>query len=392
MRNVNSEIRQFAACLSLLLAVGQLAVAQSDGDVVDDDENHVTTPAVAPDIREDDIPGKLRRGDLVIVPIPISNPTLDTGLVVVGAYFYPQTETQKNQQPASVTGAGALYTSNDSKLFALAHQSYWDEDSWRLGGAIAHTDLKLTLLLPNSVDNRDRIDWNIKGDIALAKLARKVSGNWYAAVSGRWMDIEQSFGLGMAPGDFGSDPVNTAVDAEIISAGLGIAIENDSRDMPINTYAGHKFELSALFNDEKLGSDNTYQSYKLAYSSYHELSKPIVLAWEIQGCAREGATPVWDACLIPLRGFSALDYIGKQSVAGQFEARWRLNSRWGVVGFAGGGYIKDALFGIRDDTFIPSYGIGLRFMVLQSKRINFRVDYARSKDSDAIYMSIGEAF
>ncbi len=57
MRSVNSEICQFAACLSLLLAVGQLAVAQSDGDVVVDDENHVTTPAVAPDIREDDIPG-----------------------------------------------------------------------------------------------------------------------------------------------------------------------------------------------------------------------------------------------------------------------------------------------------------------------------------------------
>ena len=112
MRNVNSEIRRFAACLSLLLAVGQLAVAQSDGDVVDDD---VTTPAVAPDIREDDMPMKLRRGDLVVVPIPISNPTLDSGLVLVGAYFYPQTEAQKKQQPASVTGAGGLYTSNDSK-------------------------------------------------------------------------------------------------------------------------------------------------------------------------------------------------------------------------------------------------------------------------------------
>ncbi len=389
MRNVNSEIRRFAACLSLLLAVGQLAVAQSDGDVVDDD---VTTPAVAPDIREDDMPMKLRRGDLVVVPIPISNPTLDSGLVLVGAYFYPQTEAQKKQQPASVTGAGGLYTSNDSKLFVVGHQSYWDEDSWRLGGAIGHADLKLTLLLPISIANRDRVDWDIKGDIAMAKLSHKVFGNWYASVSGRWMDIEQTFGIGMAPGSFGSDPSNSALDTDITSVGLGIGIENDSRDMPLNTYAGHKFELSALFNDENLGSDNTYQSYKIAYSSYHELSKPIVLAWEIQGCAREGATPVWDACLIPLRGFSALDYIGKQSVAGQFEARWRLNSRWGVVGFAGGGYTTDSLFDFRDDTFIPSYGIGLRFMVLQAKRINLRVDYARSKDSDAFYMSIGEAF
>jgi hypothetical protein len=392
MRNVNSEFRRFSAFVSLFLAAGPFAVAQSDGDMVDDDDHHVSTPAVAPDIREDEIPGKMRRGDLVVVPIPISNPTLDSGLVLVGAYFYPQTEAQEKQQPASVTGAGALYTSNDSTLFSLAHQSYWDEDSWRLGGAIAHADLNLTLLLPTSVGNRDRVDWNIKGDIALAKLSHKVFGNWYAAVSGRWMDIEQSFGLGMAQGEFESVPVSTALDADIISAGLGLAIENDSRDMPLNSYAGHKFELSALFNDEKLGSDNTYQSYKLAYSSYHELSKPIVLAWEIQGCAREGTMPVWDACLIPLRGFSSLDYMGRQSVAGQLEARWRLNFRWGVVGFSGGGYIKDSLFDFRDSTFIRSYGVGLRFMVLQAKRINLRVDYARSNDSDAFHVSIGEAF
>ena len=41
---------------------------------------------------------------------------------------------------------------------------------------------------------------------------------------------------------------------------------------------------------------------------------------------------------------------------------------------------------------IPSYGIGLRFMVLQSKRINIRLDYARSTDSDAIYLGVLEAF
>ena len=392
MRNVNSEIRQFAAFVSLFLAAGQFALAQSDGSVVDDDDKHVTTPAVAPDIREDDIPVKLRRGDFVVVPIPISNPTLDTGLVAVGAYFYPQTEAQKKQQPASVTAAGALYTSNDSKLFLVGHQSYWDEDSWRLGGAVGYADLNLTLPLPKSIANRDRIDWNINGDIALAKLSYKVFGNWYAAVSGRWMDIHQTFGLGMAPNILGVDPSNTALDTDITTAGLGIAIENDSRDLPLNSYAGHKFELSALFNDENLGSDKTYQSYKLAYSSYHELSKPIVLAWEIQGCGRKGTVPVWDACLIPLRGFSALDYVGKQSAAGQFEARWRLNSRWGVAGFAGGGYIKDAILDFRDNTFIPSYGIGLRFMVLQAKRINLRVDYARSKDSDAFHVSVGEAF
>ena len=74
------------------------------------------------------------------------------------------------------------------------------------------------------------------------------------------------------------------------------------------------------------------------------------------------------------------------------EARWRLNSRWGVVGFAGGGYIKESQFDFRGNNFIPSYGVGLRFMLLKAKRTNLRVDYARSKDSDAFHVSVGEAF
>jgi len=33
-----------------------------------------------------------------------------------------------------------------------------------------------------------------------------------------------------------------------------------------------------------------------------------------------------------------------------------------------------------------------RFMVLESHRINLRLDYGRSNDSDAVYLSVGEAF
>jgi hypothetical protein len=38
-----------------------------------------------------------------VVPVPISDPTIGSGLVLGGAYFYPQTAEQKASQPASVT-------------------------------------------------------------------------------------------------------------------------------------------------------------------------------------------------------------------------------------------------------------------------------------------------
>ena len=78
-----------------------------------------TRPGIAPDIREDETRLKMQRGDFVVVPIPISNPTLNEGLVVGAAYFYPQSEEERKLQPASVTAAAGLYTSNDSRAFAL---------------------------------------------------------------------------------------------------------------------------------------------------------------------------------------------------------------------------------------------------------------------------------
>jgi hypothetical protein len=344
-----------------------------------------TRPAIAPDIREDESSLKLQRGDFVVVPIPFSNPTLDTGLVAGAAYFYPQTEEQKKIQPASVTAAGAMYSSNTSKALALVQQNYWNNDKWRFTGAIGAADLRLSLLAPDETPDGQSLDWHVDGQFVFAKLARKVKGNWYGGFNLRNVIAKQDFesSTSTAGFDTGSD---------VRSTGLGVGVEFDSRDMPINTYSGRYFEADALFNDEALGSDNTYQSYSLAFRSYHEVHESVVLAWEMQGCQRAGSTPLWDACTIKLRGFDVTDYLGKTTVSGQLEARWQLNKRWGLAGFAGVGQYGNSYSGFREHEAIPSYGAGVRFLVLAAKRINLRVDYAMSRDSDAIHVSVGEAF
>ena len=69
-----------------------------------------------------------------------------------------------------------------------------------------------------------------------------------------------------------------------------------------------------------------------------------------------------------------------------------MSKRWGLVGFAGAGFVVDSFSGIREHDPIPSYGVGVRFSVLPAKRINLRIDFARSKDDDAIHVAVGEAF
>jgi Omp85 superfamily domain len=369
---------RIAAILGVILFCESLAVAQeSSAD---------TRPGIAPDIREDETKLKVQRGNFVVVPIPISNPTLDSGLVAGGAYFYPQTEEQKKLQPASVTALGGLYTSNDSRAFVIAQQNYWKNDRWRFTGAIGGADLRLSLLAPDETGDGSSVDWRINGQFLFAKLSRRLKGDWYGGVLTRVVDANQSINTETENADAEFDL------GDVTSVGLGAVLEYDSRDNPFNSSSGRHFKVDALFNDESIGSDATYQSYSGAFRSYHRLSDSVILAWEVQGCKRGGTAPLWDACTIKLRGFSVTDYLGKVSTSGQVEARWQMSERWGVVGFAGSGYFGGSFNDLRSREAIPSYGAGLRFMVLKAKGINLRLDYARSTDSDAIHVSVGEAF
>ena len=361
-----------------LIFVATAVLAQNDDSATD------TRPSVAPDIREDESRLKMQKGNFVVVPIPISNPTLDSGLVLGAAYFYPQTAEQKEAQPASVTGGAAMYTANDSRAAGLVQQNYWRDDRWRFTGAIGAADLRLSLIAPDEDSGTESVDWRISGTFLLARLSRRISGDWYGGFYVRSVDANQGLSFGDDSFDFDTGDVR--------SAGLGMTVEYDSRDLPINTYTGRYLKIDALFNDEAIGSNDTYQSYDVGFKSYHEMTDSVVLAWEALGCQRKGTVPLWDSCRIKLRGFSATDYLGKASYSAQAELRWRMSRRWGLVAFAGAGEVANSFSGFRERASIPSYGAGVRFSVLPAKRVNMRLDYAKSRDSDAIHFSVGEAF
>ena len=346
-----------------------------------------TRPGIAPDIRGDESELTLERGNIVVAPIPISNPTLDTGLVAVTAYFYPQTDEQKKAQPASLTGMAAMYTSNDSKAIAVAQQNYWSNNKWRFTGVAGAADFRLPLLSPDQSQEGRSVDWQIDGGFVLARLSRKLQGNWYGGGFTRLIDANQTITTGAPDSNDDFDEGSS-----VRAVGLGVAFEYDTRDMPGNAYSGRYLKVESLFNMEGIGSNRTYQNYSIGFRSYHELSESLVLAWEARGCNRGGQVPLWDACRIALRGFATTDYLAKNTASAQVEARWRLTGRWGLVGFGGAGYASTSFSDVRENEAIPSYGIGFRFSVLPAKRVNMRLDYARSTKSDAIHFSVGEAF
>ena len=169
-------------------------------------------------------------------------------------------------------------------------------------------------------------------------------------------------------------------------------VQYDTRDNQTNPYTGQRFDFNMLLNSDNIGSTNTYQSFNLKYRYYHQLAKSLVSSFEAKGCAKSGQAPLWDYCTIGLRGFSATRYLDKTSISAQTELRWRAWNDLGLVAFIGIGYNARSISLLDDSSSVNSYGLGVRYMILESQRINLRFDYARSSDNDAIYISVAEAF
>ena len=345
-------------------------------------------PEWTPDLGKEDTKLKAQNGDFIAVPIPVVDPTVGSGIVAVGAYYYVQTAEQKLVQPASATQLVGAYTNNDSYAYGLMQKNYWDEDSWRFVGTAAYTALKLTLIDSQYTENGSQLDWNIKGTLLKSELLRSVGSNWYMGGQVRLINNTQTFS-GNIEGEFS---LSSEEEDQAKAYGLGILVQYDTRDSQTNAYKGQRFELDALFNSKEIGSTNSYQSYNLKYRYYHQLIDSLVLSVEAKGCAKSGQAPLWDYCTIGLRGFSATRYINKVSTSLQSELRWRAWKDIGAVAFIGLGYNGKSISELDDKASVNSYGVGLRYMVLDSQRINLRFDYARSGDSDAIYISVAEAF
>jgi len=378
--------RRLPARLMIVLLSALMPVVLFAQDEAVDAEKPKTMSMAVPDLRDEQVPLKAQRGDFVVVPIPISSPTFGTGLVAAGAYFYGQTEEQKKVQPASLTGLGGAYTDNESWAAAVAQQSYWDGNRWRLTAVAGFVDFSLTLATPDLPSGETEVAWGIVGALFQATISRRLGDSrWYGGVIARYLAMDQDI-------DSTLSDLNFDLGETLYVAGLGLVAEFDRRNRPFNSQSGIYFKADAMFSTTSGDRDGSYQGYGADFRSYRSISDSVVLAWQIKGCSRSGNAPLWNACFINLRGFSITEYIGRHSAMGQAELRWNFHKRWGAAAFAGWGWAGNSFAEQGDDQNTPSYGVGGRFMVLPSQGINIRVDLAWSEDDEAIHLSVAEAF
>jgi hypothetical protein len=88
----------------------------------------------------DDTVTDTRRGEFLIAPLPIVNPTLDNGVALVGGYLFRLDPDDRTTAP-SVSGAGGFKTSNGSWGAAVLQTLNPARDAIRIRAVAAYIDI-----------------------------------------------------------------------------------------------------------------------------------------------------------------------------------------------------------------------------------------------------------
>lgn len=334
------------------------------------------------------------RGEWVIAPIPFVNPLVGYGLAGGVGYIYHPKDSDPKLAPW-VSGLGGFFSENNSWALGLGQKMNLDHDTWRLSGLAGY-----------GVVNYDFYGIGIAAaQNKLASLKQTVTG---LTLEGLYRVHDHLYaGLGFALSGVNTQVTSTSLPPWIndiisnhqLAATLSIPslrMQWDTRDNTFYPTQGWLVDGEASFSDQSLGSTFTYQAVKVVIRHYWRLSDTQTLAVYGFGRRAYGDVPFYALSMIGangnLRGYTTGRYQDYLAVTGQVEYRWQAWHRLGLVAFAGVGAVAPDLSGLAHSEALPSVGGGLRYLIAEQNKLNFRLDVAWGRDDALVYVSVGEAF
>jgi hypothetical protein len=336
---------------------------------------------------------KEKRGSLVIAPIPISSPAFGSGLLLITAYVFKFDKDDPVSPPSWVGMAGA-FTNNGTRGLATGAKLYLKENKYQTTFAAMKGRANLDFFGIGRIPGRTPIvvPLSMEGTIFFGELMRNVGKNVF--IGPRYQHRRLTAGVDgvRPPGGFEIPEI----DLKSNSAALGIHVQRDRRDSTFYPTKGSLIDFTGDFFDQVWGSRREYQTYKIAYNGFRQVSPRQVLAYRAMGCSANGSVPFYDLCMFgfnsDLRGYTTGEFQNRRMFAGQAEYRLELRKRFGLVAFGGVGGTARRWSEFRSDQLLPAAGAGLRFTLDKKNHINYRIDVAVGREGRTISIGVGEAF
>jgi len=338
----------------------------------------------------------LDRKGFLPVPIVITEPAVGYGAGAALVFFRESLREratkvkpgEKLTPPDIYVGAFAA-TENGTRVIGGGGLVTYDEDRWRWRGFVGHPDVNLDFYgVGGKIDTGERkLAYNMEGWISTQQVSRRIGQtNDFFGVRWIYLDLESQFEA-LRP-----DPILPPRSRAVKSSGLGMTLENDSRDNFFSAERGFKWNLEAMFYSPSIGSDNKYEVYSGQAFGYVPLSGKFVLGGRINGKSSRGDVPFYQLPFIELRGVPIARYQDQSAGALETELRWNVTPRWALVGFVGVGRAWGTRSSFSDAGAVTAGGAGFRYLVARRLGLYAGLDIAKGPEDTAIYIQAGSAW
>lgn len=180
-------------------------------------------------------------------------------------------------------------------------------------------------------------------------------------------------------------------------SGGGYILTWDSRNNAFSSSKGFYVQYFETFYRRFLGSDFEFSIQSLDARKYFDLHANRVLAFQMNVLSANGSIPIRNLSIVGsdsyMRGYYMGRYQDRAMFAFQGEFRTPVYRRWGAVVFTGvgkvGPRVKDVL---SFSSLKPSAGVGIRFAINPSEKLNMRFDTGFGLNTHGSYLNMGEAF
>ena len=324
----------------------------------------------------------------VAAPLIFSSPAFGNGLGAMAMYFYKPDAAGEKSPPSTVTMVGA-YSDTDSYFLGIFNQNHLRDDHWRPRVGYANGRINNNFDIPVLGDVRFSSDVNA----LFGRLDWRWRGNTFLGGKAGFVDIRYK------PKNAAAVDYFERFDVQDNASGqFGFVASYDSRDHTRYPSKGFLSEASLDFVPEWLGSEEGYRVLQLSANHYQKQKPDLILALRAYGRFTPEGTPYVGLSTLgqrsDLRGYTAGEKVAENLISTQMEYRWMFKPKWGAVGFVGVATLYDGgMSNINSDNTYLSGGIGLRYVLHEDNRVNFRVDFAWGEDDDSgYYVSMMEAF
>jgi len=333
-----------------------------------------------------------KRSTLIPLPIVFFTPETSWGFGAAGIYSFHFKNDRSDSRPSQIQ-LGLSYTLRNQILSYLPFQLFLKNGKYKVYGELGYYRFIYEFSgIGNEGFQEESELFNVNFPRVRLNGLVQVRPDLFVGLR-YWLDdyditkVEEG-GL-LSQGDI------TGSEGGFLS-GFGFVSNYDTRDQIFYPSKGLYAETVLFLNHKTFGSDFNYSKFIFDGSAYFENKWKHILALNFYAELTAGDPPFNQLSLLGgpkrMRGYFEGVLRDKQFLTFQAEYRIHLFWRIGAAFFAGYGVVESDLADIEGKDFNYSVGAGLRFLLDEKQKVNFRLDAGFGKNTSGIYVTVSEAF